>query len=1525
MALAAGLQVIGFVDSFVSLVGFLEDFLAPPEASKDATIVRIALGSSTNEEASFGGNTPGVSLWDFIGNAIGSVDGTSKILHQGTFVEVVIEPREEVGNIPANYMSISNGGNDAICIAGIGITYASGANAGFSTNVAATCGATWSFSNTPVLGNVSTGEVEPPKCVWIDRDGSNGIPHQGMGFHIPSFSDTNVNLARTYDENKALMCQSGPRFRMYPKLRTEDSILIFPSPPEFLRGVENKSMIGTDKDPSFIIDNPGKLADPLRRRRRDITTRRLGHQNSANFDNTTIVNGVNQTQVPARRPLADLLVISPSVRASARELCESPTSYGRSFVSLPDNLFCDMIDKSLYYTCSNKVTSCCLDTDTASFRACETNSSLSSALTQRPIGLPKSSATYEHVREMHKAKGLHLDDSRLIIHFDYDCFYASVVEAENPALKSVPLAIQQKQIVVTCNYEARRLGLRKLQLITEARKVCPEVVIVLGEDLTKFRAASKELYDFLRSRIWSHRAERLGFDEVWLDCTDMVEYNLRLLNPNNLAASFFCLDMDDPTKGFDFDATAPFGPTCPKQMAEGINASLQDDDGELRLRVVLGSHLARYLRHELESQKGYTATVGIAPNKTLAKLVGNVHKPRNQTTIMPPYGHLGYSTSTVTDFMDGHEIGQVPGIGFKIAQRLRARILGQTPDDVQEGEEEVPMYVVRQPLTVGQLRTHPGMGPEMLQDILGGAGSQKGIGEKIWGLLHGIDHSEVAKAKLVPSQISQEDSYRRYLRTFDQVKEQLYLLSLRLIRRMHLDLLEDDPECEGQEPVRKRWLAHPRTLRLSTRPRPPPGADSSRPRAIHRISRSVPLPMFVFSLRQDPESLAANLVEGTLVDMFRKLHPEKGGWNLSLINIAVTNMAETASDSATSDGRDIGRMFRQQEHVLKDFRIRDEDDQELTDAPPVVPGRPAEIDFRSAAFHSGLPDMLGPVKPVPTPCPYLDHVTSVASVSSQYTTALSTSTLMPASKRPKLSLQTSSLQTSHGMSTSTSASNRIDDMATVTPTTLNTFNNTFDLAVRPSPTSASPSPVTFPRSKSNAPSPFRWRAPYDLKNLPYDVKPILKNSALVYEPRRGSVAASASPRGTRKVFFPPEKTVSFAAMDEEIVTQVYVARHIDLSSSEDESSSTSSADLNTERARARVRRDDGSSDKAAAPLHADDTAPVDQTQDSPFSHRRSRKRRRWEWTIEDEASTVECQPIDQQPIAIAIPSDLPSLSDEDSAEFATPSSAGSELSTPSEAKDIEIVNKVDLLDSSTSPRDEPPGMGRERQKRKNRSSIPKSRPKDSKRTKTGHRKVDFGHNAIIAANWDRKLTLWQNYNRLGLSSKLGGPTGGTEKKGKDKDQAATNIRTGDSLAIPKARETGKVQAQEIQVERDPETGRIIRVLRPETDEDHGADDNPLNDPLNDILDEPQQGSSAPVKGVIAELEREAAREAEAVAKRRPRQQSQREEEWLSRLVAKYGQDTRAMARDRKLNPMQQTEGDLKRRLRKYNQKHAIAD
>lgn len=169
----------------------------------------------------------------------------------------------------------------------------------------------------------------------------------------------------------------------------------------------------------------------------------------------------------------------------------------------------------------------------------------------------------------------------------------------------------------------------------------------------------------------------------------------------------------------------------------------------------------------------------------------------------------------------------------------------------------------------------------------------------------------------------------------------------------------------------------------------------------------------------------------------------------------------------------------------------------------------------------------------------------------------------------------------------------------------------------------------------------------------------------------------------------------------------------------------------------------------------------------------------------------------------------------------------------------------------------------------------------------------------------------QNYSRFGLVAKLGVVAGGVSKK---PGQAPKN-----PLAY-KSADQGMLKIREVKVERDAE-GKIVRVLR---------DDNPLNDPLNALDSDNEDSPFAPMQDdgeewggieedekqpkpeVVSRLEEEASRPVE----KRVRHQSERELEFLQRLVDKHGDDVDAMARDMKLNPMQQTRGDLNRRLKK---------
>ena len=243
-----------------------------------------------------------------------------------------------------------------------------------------------------------------------------------------------------------------------------------------------------------------------------------------------------------------------------------------------------------------------------------------------------------------------------------------------------------------------------------------------------------------------------------MDVTDLIDYNIEFLNHHDLTASFFHLDRNDPTIGFSFDVSQFSGHTYPRYPTSAIasssqatNSSSEHDSSDLSLRLRLGSHLAQHLRHQLEEQKGYTSTVGISTNKLISKLVGNVDKPKGQTTLLPPYiGVPETGQNNVVTFIDDHDIGKIPGIGFKIAQKIRNHVLGR-PAAFSAG---LVYGGTKENVKVRDVRMLDGMGPELLSKILAGPGVPRDLGEKVWGLVNGVDDSEVAKAKEVPQQIS---------------------------------------------------------------------------------------------------------------------------------------------------------------------------------------------------------------------------------------------------------------------------------------------------------------------------------------------------------------------------------------------------------------------------------------------------------------------------------------------------------------------------------------------------------------------------------------------------------------------------------------------------------------------------------------------------------------------------------------------------------------------------------------------------
>jgi len=172
---------------------------------------------------------------------------------------------------------------------------------------------------------------------------------------------------------------------------------------------------------------------------------------------------------------------------------------------------------------------------------------------------------------------------------------------------------------------------------------------------------------------------------------------------------------------------------------------------------------------------------------------------------------------------------------------------------------------------------------------------------------------------------------------------------------------------------------------------------------------------------------------------------------------------------------------------------------------------------------------------------------------------------------------------------------------------------------------------------------------------------------------------------------------------------------------------------------------------------------------------------------------------------------------------------------------------------------------------------------------------------------NQKETLSQNYARLGLTSRLNNPTGGTEKlRPGDASKSSTASKLSINNAMPKI-----FAPTEARVERDPETGKITKVI-------HAAKKpNPLNDILNsddEDMEDDFEGFEDDQPHEKNEIIRQLEEQAASGAERKERKQSDREKEWLQRLVGKHGEDYRKMSRDMKLNPMQQTEADIKRRV-----------
>ncbi|KAK9465590.1 hypothetical protein V1512DRAFT_248866 [Lipomyces arxii] len=416
----------------------------------------------------------------------------------------------------------------------------------------------------------------------------------------------------------------------------------------------------------------------------------------------------------------------------------------------------------------------------------------------------------------------------VIIALDWDAFYCSVEEHFDPRLRNVAFAVRQKGIVCTCNYAARALGVKKLQSLAVALKTVSDLIVVNGEDLSRYRDASKELWMFVRKMVWGGKVERLGLDELFLDVSDMIEYNLEFLRESQYDDFFFRLSRDDET-GFSCTSAAVAGLYATQNMPD-----LTTEDG---LRLILASQLCQHVRSRIFTEKGYTSSGGISTGKVLAKMAGAVHKPNVQTVLDPVFA---------SEFLKEKDIGCIPGIGRKYRANILNSVYGSV-DDVDASVDAI-IRLVDETKLIG-----------LFGDFLG---------KKIYHLLHGTDTTPVNPTPDIPTQISIEDTFGS-LKTLPDVRSVLHELMTLLYERMQIDLMSFGT-----------WTAHARTIRLSLRYRAAAYGV--------RTSKSDAVPSVIYSAAEKEEIVRA-VVNKTLMPLFHKLVAEPR-FDLALLNVAVVNI-----------------------------------------------------------------------------------------------------------------------------------------------------------------------------------------------------------------------------------------------------------------------------------------------------------------------------------------------------------------------------------------------------------------------------------------------------------------------------------------------------------------------------------------------------------------------------------------------------------------------------------------------------------
>ena len=396
--------------------------------------------------------------------------------------------------------------------------------------------------------------------------------------------------------------------------------------------------------------------------------------------------------------------------------------------------------------------------------------------------------------------------------------------------------------------------------MTEALKACPDLIIRNGEDLDRYREASRRIFHVVRQWVGPKAAvERLGMDELFIDVTDIIQEHLAHrpdVDSNDTEMVVFQRPGDRyPDDGdaryvfqlpshFAYKAGTFAGHTAPAQR-DGL--AIADATHEA---LVVGANLADFLRQLIRHTLGFTCSAGIAQNKLVAKLAADVHKPNLQTTILMPYAA----------FLAPFPVRKLNGFGFRVLEAVLDSVEPTAPLIDGPGryyEEQKPMQREKAELIGAQSKE---VITQTVRETLHEAWFTDRFGETrgaaLWRLLWGEDASPVVMTPTFPHQITIEDSFI-HCHTMADVERLLLPLAEGLLLRLEKELF-----------LGGVWRRYPHLLRLTVRTRNTSGVGRDA-----RESTSAPMPVYIFETATSVRDRARALYAGPVLRLFHKLVP----------------------------------------------------------------------------------------------------------------------------------------------------------------------------------------------------------------------------------------------------------------------------------------------------------------------------------------------------------------------------------------------------------------------------------------------------------------------------------------------------------------------------------------------------------------------------------------------------------------------------------------------------------------------------